>query len=275
MTYHELLHRLTPLYDHGEAKSIVKMVLEECFGMSAADIYCGKVSELSPKDTTSLLQIMARLEMAEPVQYVLGTAVFASKAFSVAPGVLIPRPETEDLCEWILSDEKPDAAILDVGCGSGCIAITLRLNMVNAKVTAWDVSGDAIKIARANARSLRADVNILRQDALSPPNDSERWDIIVSNPPYVCLNERAGMSRNVLDHEPATALFVPDDDPLLFYMAISRYAVKALRQGGCLYFETNHLYVNCVVDLLRSLPFGNIETREDRYGKARFVKATR
>ena len=175
MGYEELWRRLTPLYDAGEAKAIVRLVLDECYGLSWADVLGGKVSELSANDQTELEKIMLRLEKGEPVQYVIGVADFCGRQFHVEPGVLIPRPETEELCRWILASDKhgqtrtvreipsqegqsPLCEILDIGTGSGCIAITLALELPDAKVTAWDISDDALRIASANAKALGASV---------------------------------------------------------------------------------------------------------------------
>ena len=198
MTYDELWRRLAAVYDAGEAKAIVRMVLDERFGLSATDVYCGKVTQLSSDKQTELEKIMQRLEQAEPVQYVLGTTMFCDKAIHVAPGVLIPRPETEELCRWVMETTVGDnPLILDVGTGSGCIAITLALELSGAKVTAWDVSTVAINIAGQNAFRLCADVNFMLQDALTPPSDEAKWNVIVSNPPYICEREKKDMERRL------------------------------------------------------------------------------
>ncbi len=282
MSYQELCRRLTAVYPQGEAQAVVRTVLHVRFGLSLTDIYTGKVNELSSEDAAELEKIMLRLEQAEPVQYVLGEAEFMHRSFRVEPGVLIPRPETEVLCWWIIEDcNRPYCAlqppaplqILDVGTGSGCIAVSLSLDIPNSEVTAWDISGDALLVARNNAISLGASVNFQLQDALSAPKNARSVDIIVSNPPYICDYERKDMARNVLDFEPETALFVPDDDPLLFYRAIAEYGTEALRKGGALYFETNPLHIDAVVDMMKALGYSLIEMREDQFGKRRFTKA--
>ncbi|MEE0619669.1 MAG: HemK/PrmC family methyltransferase, partial [Prevotella sp.] len=224
MTYNELCRRLSPLYGEGEARAIVRMVVEDEFGLSPTDIYMGKVNQLSADERANLEEIVARIANYEPVQYVLGHADFSGRRFAVAPGVLIPRPETALLIPMIGSAAARPFTLLDSGTGSGCIAITAALDYPDATVTAWDISDDALRIARANATRLGAQVCFERQDALAPPADTALWDVIVSNPPYICMSERAEMSPHVLDHEPATALFVPDSDPLLFYRATARYA---------------------------------------------------
>ena len=372
MTYNQLWKRLTAIYNEREAQAIVRTVLDALFGMSLTDICLGKVTQLSADDTTRLEKIMQRLEKSEPVQYVLGAGWFAGRLFDVAPGVLIPRPETEDLVKWacdeakekekednskeergkeekevskkgeapqkeeqllssplkeeeeglrkgkdasqkeeqplssLLKEEKeglrkgedasqkeeqhlssllksnkevsekgeevPHPSILDIGTGSGCIAITVALALPQARVTAWDISTDALAIAAGNAHRLGASVRFEHQDALSAPDDEERWDVIVSNPPYICDRERADMSDNVLSYEPELALFVPDSDPLLFYRAIARYASKALKPGGRLLFETNTAYVHEVAQTMADEGFTAIEVRNDCFGKPRMVK---
>lgn len=295
MTYYQLWKRLTAIYNEREAQAIVRTVLDALFGMSLTDICLGKVTQLSADDTTRLEKIMQRLEKSEPVQYVLGAGWFAGRLFDVAPGVLIPRPETEDLVKWTCDEAKekednskeergkeekevskkgeaPHPSILDIGTGSGCIAITVALALPQARVTAWDISTDALAIAAGNAHRLGASVRFEHQDALSAPDDEERWDVIVSNPPYICDRERADMSDNVLSYEPELALFVPDSDPLLFYRAIARYASKALKPGGRLLFETNTAYAHEVAQAMANEGFTAIEVRNDCFGKPRMVK---
>ena len=285
MTYETLWHRLTNLYEADEAKAIVRWVLDVRFGMSLADILCGKVTELSANDQEELEKIVQRLEKGEPVQYIIGVADFCGRQFHVAPGVLIPRPETAELCRWITSHGDRHAVrpsdltaclspceVLDIGTGSGCIAITLALEIPKAKVTAWDISDTALCIARQNAEALGADVTFEHQDALNPPADVGRWDVIVSNPPYICTEERDGMVKNVLDYEPHEALFGPEEDPSLFYKRIGDYAIRALKSGGFLYYELNPLTVDDVSNYLREIGFAEIEIREDQYGKQRFLK---
>ena len=298
MTYNQLWKRLTAIYNEREAQAIVRTVLDALFGMSLTDICLGKVTQLSADDTTRLEKIMQRLEKSEPVQYVLGAEWFAGRLFDVAPGVLIPRPETEDLVKWACDEAKekekednskeergkeekevskkgeeaPHPSILDIGTGSGCIAITVALALPQARVTAWDISTDALAIAAGNAHRLGASVRFEHQDALNAPDDEERWDVIVSNPPYICDRERAAMSATVLNYEPELALFVPDSDPLLFYRAIARYASKALKPGGRLLFETNTAYAHEVAQAMADEGFTAIEVRNDCFGKPRMVK---
>lgn len=298
MKYETLWRRLIGIYDADEAKAIVRMVLDMRFGLSLTDIVCGKIDYLSEAESAELERMMQRLEKGEPVQYVVGVAEFCGRVFHVAPGVLIPRLETAELCEWIIASDKngqkrtndsatekavrespflSDANILDVGTGSGCIAITLALEMPEAKVTAWDISEEALAIAKKNAEALKADVTFEKQDILEFESHLEEqnksFDIIVSNPPYVCQKEAATMERHVLEHEPHLALFVPDNDPLRFYRAIANFAKEALKPNGLLYFELNPLYVRETEVMVRELGFAETEVRADMFGKQRFLKA--
>ena len=285
-TYQQFWQSLTPLYDAGEAQAIVRTVLDVEYGMTLTDIICGKVNELSSDEERNLEEIIARLQNGEPVQYVLGEADFAGRTFHVEPGVLIPRPETAELCQWIEeevssleADERKQ--ILDICTGSGCIAITLGLNIPNSEVTGWDISEDALRIAQGNVEMLKAgNVRIEYQDALMLPKAAEAesslskgWNIIVSNPPYICEKEKADMEKNVLEHEPSIALFVPDEDPLKFYRAIAEYASSALKFEGALYFEINPIYEKETREMLEELGFKDIETKEDAFGKKRMMKA--
>lgn len=273
MTYRELWRTLEPLYGNGEARAITDYVLDVCFGLSKADILCGAVEEMTAEKTAELNKIFGRLTESEPVQYVLGRAEFCGRWFSVRPGVLIPRPETEELCAWITADSKASGSpkVLDIGTGSGCIAITLQLDMPESKVTAWDISADALDVARENAQQLGANVNFVKLDALNAKPEGE-WDVIVSNPPYICEKEKKDMAVNVLEHEPHTALFVPDADPLLFYRAITRLAVQTLSKGGRLYFEINPIYADDTCRMMRAEGMTAVELRSDMYGKQRMAK---
>lgn len=323
-TYQQLWQSLTPLYDAGEAQAIVRTVLDVKYGMTLTDIICGKVNELSSDEGRNLEEIITRLQNGEPVQYVLGKADFAGRTFHVEPGVLIPRPETAELCQWIekdmieksivSSEDSPEdssgnspqatddaSLILDICTGSGCIAITLGLNIPNSEVTGWDISEDALRIAQGNVEMMKAgNVRIEHQDALALPKAAEtdnekmkgnddkevvkpkgkaktpstqKWDLIVSNPPYICEKEKADMEKNVLEHEPSLALFVPDEDPLKFYRAIAEYASSALKSGRALYFEINPIYEKETREMLLKLDFKDIETKEDAFGKKRMMRA--
>lgn len=295
MTYHDICQRLTPLYGPQEAKAMTRMLLEDLFSLSFADILCGATEHLSDADTLRLQQSVARLLDAEPLQYVTGTAFFCGHPFHVAPGVLIPRPETEWMVDTAVGIATASAPrILDIGTGSGCIATSISLALADrhCHTEAWDISEDALRIAADNAERLGADVKFRRRDALRLEEDfpaeenqggtealsdtnaaAESWDIIVSNPPYICNREAADMHANVLRHEPHLALFVPDTDPLLFYRAIARYAMRSLRQGGWLLFECNTLYAHDTARMASDMGFATSVVEDDCFGKPRFVKA--
>ena len=276
MTYRELWRTLEPLYGNGEARAITDYVLDVCFGLSKADILCGAVEEMTAEKTAELNKIFGRLMKGEPVQYVLGRAEFCGHWFSVRPVVLIPRPDSEELFAWITADSKASGSpkVLDIGTGSGCIAITLQLDMPESKVTAWDISADALDVARENAKQLGANVSFVKQDALNAKPEGE-WDVIVSNPPYICKKEKKDMAVNVLEHEPHTALFVPDAAPLLFYRAITRLAVQTLSKGGRLYFEINPIYADDTCHMMRAEGMTAVELRSDMYGKQRMAKGVK
>ncbi len=282
MTYHELWHRLMHVYEEGEAKAIALMVYEVRYGLSLSDLYIGKDTQLSADDQAELEEIAGRLQRQEPVQYVLGQADFCGRTFLVNENVLIPRPETAVLCQWMLSSLTSllsPLRIIDIGTGSGCIAITLAAEIPKAQVTAWDISAEALEVARENAKRTHVHVSFEHVDVLTANRCStliaNRYDLIVSNPPYVLNKERAKMEQNVLDYEPHTALFVPDEDPLLFYRAIAQYGRTALKQGGGLYFEINPLYANDLQELLRMMSYHDIELNTDQFGKQRFIRAQR
>ena len=284
MTYNELWHLLAPLYGDGEAKAIARLVYEVRFGLSFSDICLGKDTQLSANSQEELKGIAERLLQQEPVQYVLGQAAFCGRNFIVNKHVLIPRPETEELCYWIVSQEYKSIEnpinILDIGTGSGCIAITLAAEMPKAKVTAWDISTEALKVAEENAKRNLVHVSFEHVDALHIPTNilqqtAKIFDFIVSNPPYICNNERVQMESNVLNYEPHTALFVPDDDALLFYRAIAQYGQVALKEGGWLYFEINPLYASILTEMLVMMEYHDIEIKEDQFGKERMIRARR
>ena len=316
MTYSEIWHRIATSYDDGEARAIARILIEELFGLSYADIVCGATEQLSADDTLRLDTAVRRIEQGEPLQHVLGYADFCGNRFCVNGSVLIPRPETEWLVDegaklmdgCIASDETQHKAphspkrILDIGTGSGCIAISLKLRLGDAYVEAWDISEEALRTAESNAQALKAEVTFRKRDALkaeeeclqggalvsSAPtgqtkdsiNSNEAsttaapWDLIVSNPPYICDSERSAMDDNVLLHEPHTALFVPDDDPLRFYHAIARYALLTLNIGGSLLFECNTRYAEATGAMLSDMGFEEVTVSDDCFGLPRFVRGS-
>ena len=285
MTYAAFWKRLAPLYGEGEAKAMARMVYASRYGLTLADLLMGRDSEVPHEE---LQQVLQRLEQGEPVQYVLGEELFGGRRFKVTPDVLIPRPETQELCQWIVEEAThhtplPVHRLLDIGTGSGCIAVTLALELPQAHVTAWDISDRALAVARENAQRLGATVTFQQVDALHLPSvirnpsslirNPSSLTLLVSNPPYICEQEKAQMAPNVLDHEPSLALFVPDDDPLLFYRSIARYAREALVPGGQLFFEINPLYRDELTAMLRDMGYTHIETRADQFGLQRMLKA--
>ena len=217
MTYKTLWQSLAPAYEVGEAKAIVDYVLDIRFGMSKADVICGALDEMPADERLALQHIMQRLQQAEPVQYVLGQADFCGRVFAVNPSVLIPRPETEELCHWIAQEHRhrQHLQVLDLCTGSGCIAITLALALPQSRVAGFDISQEALRTAQHNAGRLGAEVDFMPVDVLAPMPANRQWDIIVSNPPYICDREKKDMADNVLRHEPHLALFVPLPDGIV------------------------------------------------------------
>ena len=277
MSYQQLWQQLARTYDTGEAKAIARMLYEVRYGLSLSDLLMGRDADVPQQE---LQQLTERLEQHEPIQYVLGQADFCGRTFKVSPAVLIPRPETEELCQWVTTKVRDSAcndaalSILDVGTGSGCIAITLAAELPEAKVTAWDISEDALLVACENALLNGVTVDFELQDVLLATAAAQQTkDIIISNPPYICNKERATMEANVLEHEPHQALFVPDDDPLLFYRAIAKLGQQMLSYRGWLYFEVNPLFAAQLARLLSAMSYYDIEIKEDQFGKQRMIRA--
>ena len=263
-------------YSVQEAANLSRIVCCEMLGQTTIDYYLGKDIILSSKEMQKLNGILARLLNFEPIQYIQGTARFLERSYHVAPGVLIPRPETEELVEVMLREIPSDARILDIGTGSGCIAISLSKAFPNAKVTAWDVSEDALCIARRNNDDLQAWVCFVKQDVLAWRGDGGQcYDVIVSNPPYITESEKQEMERNVLDWEPFSALFVPNNDPLLFYRRIGELGRMMLVDGGRLYFEINRAYGEATAMMLCGQGYTGIRILKDISGNDRFVIAER
>lgn len=280
MTTNEATHlfrtRLSGIFDSREIQAATRIVFEHIMHYSPVDMIIHGNDELPDFMPQKLNGIISRLAAREPLQYIIGEARFHGHRFSVTPATLIPRPETEMLVDIIAAENTAaDLRVLDIGTGSGCIAISLALALRFPKVSAIDISQAAIDVARANASALNAQVSFSLADitveAQTPPTAA--YDIIVSNPPYICTSEQAGMDTNVLDHEPHTALFVPDGDPLKFYKPISAYASSALAPGGRLYLEINSRFGADTAALLRASGFSVIEVEDDQYGRTRFVKA--
>lgn len=270
-TVERIRRALAPLYDEREALQIARMVATELGGITLTQL----LTEPDQALTIDRLDTrIAELAAGRPVQYVLGHTEFYGLELLVREGALIPRPETEELIRWIVDNPHPEApAVLDIGTGSGCIALALARELPGAQVTAVDLSEEALAIARENARRHAAAIDFRREDALGDllPGAAECFDLIVSNPPYVPQSERALMRDNVLHYEPAAALFVPDDDPLRFYRAIARHARRLLRPGGRLYFEIHENYARQMGDMLAEEGFPQSVVRRDLNDKNRMT----
>lgn len=276
VTVSHIRSALQECYPPREAANLSRIVCCEMLGQSHIDYYLGKDMILSPKDEKELESILSRLCNFEPIQYVQGTARFLGRTFRVTPGVLIPRPETEELVERMLEEVAPASRILDIGTGSGCIAVTLSKELPEAEVTAWDISGEALAIAGDNNRLLQTSVQFVQRDVLTyQPTEDEYFDVIVSNPPYVTETEKKDMEPNVLNWEPSGALFVPDSDPLRFYRRIGELGRSMLTVGGRLYFEINRAFGEAVASMLRKQGYTNVRIRKDISGNDRYVIAER
>lgn len=271
---------LTPVMGEHEAEAVTFRVVEDVLGFRRSDAVLRRNAPVTTVLVERLTQMLKRLEQAEPVQYVLGKAPFLGRDFLVNPDVLIPRPETEELVMWLLEDTKgrPTGKLLDVGTGSGCIPVSFSLEQPGWEVHAFDVSPGAVAVARNNASRLMSRVHfhcldLFDQQAVK--SFSAQWDIIVSNPPYIPMAEAGGLSATVRDHEPALALFEPDDEPLKYYRALASLATVRLVQGGCLYVEVHEEHATATVDLFRQNGFDEVQLRQDIFDKPRMVKAVR
>ncbi|MDR0976603.1 MAG: peptide chain release factor N(5)-glutamine methyltransferase [Prevotellaceae bacterium] len=278
LTPRQLRQQLEPAYAATEAANIVRWICCDVWGQSAADYYLDKSMDLSADEAQQWENISTRLLHREPLQYILGEARFFGRTFHVTPDVLIPRPETEELVELLLGEVTPHARILDIGTGSGCIAVTVKLECPTAHVVGWDISAAALDVARRNGEQLQADVEWCRRDVWDEAADdtADSYDVIVSNPPYVTESERLQMEPHVVGWEPHTALFVPDDDPLRFYRRIAELGHRLLSPRGRLYLEINRAFGGATVDLLRRTGYaGDIRLLQDISHNERFVIANK
>lgn len=267
--------RLATRYGDGEARWMVRLMMEEFKNYSPVDMVVRGDFETGESVERRIDETVGRLLDGEPIQYIFGKARFYGMNLKVTPDVLIPRPETEELVDLIVNDRggERDLRVLDVCTGSGCIAIALARNLPFSEVDAIDISREALAVARENASELKAAVSFKEGDALRMGADGAEYDIIVSNPPYIAEHERAEMDRNVLEHEPALALFVPDADPLRFYVAIARYALVALKEQGGLYFEINPLYASDLAGQMKAMGWSDVSILPDMQKKNRFLIA--
>lgn len=276
LAYQQLAQQLETLYDKREASNIANWVIEHITGLKRMDRIIQKNALLNPAQEFELAAKTKQLLLAQPIQYVLGEAWFAGNPYFVDASVLIPRPETEELVEWILKDDlnKDFRHFLDIGTGSGCIPITLKLKKPDSFVLSFDISKEALAIAQKNATDLNASVHFMQVDIL----DETRWhnfpvfDCIVSNPPYIKDNERSSMAKHVTEYEPSLALFVREEDPLIFYRKIALFAQEHLDAQGCIFLEINEALGKEVQALYESLNY-TTELRKDLSGRDRMVKA--
>ena len=275
--YQQLSRNITA-YGPDEAREMAFMLLEHYFGLRKADVLADRPLPAN-RTEPDWFKIIERLNRQEPIQHVIGTTIFCGLEFEVSSDVLIPRPETEDLVRLIMHDfadrEGRPVSVVDIGTGSGCLAVTLARFLPQADVLAWDISEIALDMARRNAQNLHADVTFGMQDILAvSPGFQQRFDCIVSNPPYVTRSEAARMERNVLDYEPDMALFVADADPLIFYKAVADFARAHLADGGACYVEINERFGDDTRAVFAGRGFRNIHVYKDIHGKDRSVRAT-
>lgn len=273
-TLQKLRTDLIPIYGKGESDAIIRLIFHYLKGWNLTDMLIHQEDELSPFMKDEIDKILTRLLKMEPIQYITGEARFHGMDLVVKPGVLIPRPETDELVDIIIDENKnrEDLNVLDLCTGSGCIAIALARNLPFSKVTAVDFSKEAIDVAMENVQKTKTRVRIIEQDIFNW-NPSEKYDIVVSNPPYVLDSEALTMEKTVLDYEPHEALFVRDDNPLAYYRRIAEIAKKALENNGKLYFEINPLKAMELEEMLKKMGFEKVELYRDSYGKLRFLKA--
>jgi len=260
-------------YAAAELESIKKALCLELLGISAVSFYTRESLAADEQRDRKLDEALNRLAQGEPLQYVIGYAPFCGLQFRVDGRVLIPRPETAELVECVAQEAGTSGALLDIGTGSGCIAVTLAHKLPGWKVQGWDISEGALEVARENSRLNGTDVEFRRVDILSARASDQKFEVIVSNPPYVLESEKAQMEDTVLEHEPHTALFVPDNDALLFYRAIAEFGKKALVPGGAIWFEINPLEASALKGMLEQAGYHDIVIRNDIFGKQRMIKA--
>jgi len=268
---------LASLYDEQESSGLFFIVLQNVEASSRMQFLEKQQLEVQEPTAAAILSMLEELKTGKPIQYILQEAWFYKMKFRVNPAVLIPRDETEELVHLIISREQqamknPGQALLDIGTGSGCIAISLKKNLPAVEVSAMDISEPALSVARLNAEDHGVTIQFLQADALNYTS-SKMYDVIVSNPPYVKDDERAAMHANVLDHEPHTALFVRDHDPLIFYRAIATFAMTNLKKGGRLYFEINEYLGAEMIDLVTKVGFSEVELHRDLQGKDRMLSS--
>lgn len=275
----QFYNKLESKFPQSEIATFFKILIDSYLSIKPVDLVLNPDLELSVEQLKLMKTAEERLHTTEPIQYILGETEFYGYPFEVTYAVLIPRPETEELVERITKDLQEQVfnnlSILDIGTGSGCIAISLAKNLPNAKISAIDISEKAIELAQRNAEKNDVSVNFLKRDILNTSVLPHKYTVIVSNPPYVRNLEKAEISSNVLDHEPGLALFVDDNDPLIFYRKISELAYSFLEEEGVLYFEINQYLGEETINLIKKIGFTTVELRDDFAGKPRMIKAKR
>lgn len=273
--FNSLKAELTEKFGASEAKEMVLLIFESLKGWSQTDILIKQDEDVSDFISAKAEGIVKKTLEGEPLQYILGVAHFYGLKFKVTSATLIPRPETTELVDLIVNKfgNRKDLRVLDLGTGSGCIAIAIARNLKFADITATDISEDALKVARENASDLKVKINFKQEDILNMPQPTEKFDIIVSNPPYILVSEAESMDLNVLDYEPSSALFVPDNDPLKFYTPTIQYASENLNRGGGVYFEINPMFADQIREELHNAGFEDVNIIKDISAKNRFVYA--
>ena len=264
---------LDDLYTENEVESFFWFLLEAVFQIRKMDFMMDPQLRINEAELPRFIGFVKRLMKFEPVQYIAGETEFMGRPFKVSPAVLIPRPETEELVAWTVEELKHIGApeIIDIGTGSGCIAISLKSDLPHSKVTGIDIQEEALKMAKRNALVNKVEVAFQKQDALQLGAEIEKYDVVISNPPYVLDSEKELMQSNVLDYEPHTALFVADSEPLLFYESIAKWAIHALKSGGKLFFEINERYASETVEMMGKLGFEDLKEKNDIFEKPRMV----
>ncbi|HUH52276.1 MAG TPA: peptide chain release factor N(5)-glutamine methyltransferase [Flavobacterium sp.] len=265
---------LTPIYDEHEARNFFYLILQDLKGLSKLDLALNPEIEMTEEEKNTFEEYLEKLKNHQPIQYLLGSTEFYGLTFDVNPNVLIPRPETEELVDWIISEnhDKPRLSILDIGTGSGCIAISLAKHL-KAEVTAFDISEKALTTAQTNADKNQTFVHFVEFDILNDLWQGDPFDCIVSNPPYVKDSEKNQMKANVLEHEPSLALFVPDENALVFYEKIAVFAKENLNSNGHLFFEINQYHGAEVMAMLKEKGFKDIQLKKDIYQNDRMILA--
>lgn len=274
----EFYNRLQAIYPKTEIAGMYGILLEDCMGISRVEAALRAHEIIPDSELDQLHKVLDRLSKQEPIQYILGKTSFYGLSLNVSPATLIPRPETEELVSWILSDLDAKTTKIkgvDIGTGSGCIALALKNNLANAEITAVDVSKEALEVVRQNVKELGLPMEVLQLDVLKNSLPKEGLDFIVSNPPYVCETEKLEMRANVLDYEPDIALFVEDSNPLIFYDRILDVAKESVKEEGSVYFEINERFAEDIIKLAKEKGWKNNQVKKDIFGRDRMMRCRR